>query len=313
MNPMRAGLVLNNATMGVYLANDTLGGFNCSGAASPLTLTSGRGHVNGRDVLSTASTGITVDTPAASTRKDLLVLQYDKSTNQVLPYVHQGVEGAGAYPSVTQTANVWEVAIWGITITTMGAITLEDKRVPVELAIQVSDANLPDGTLDRDKLEVLARRVMIMPFLAWNVTDNVVVPAEYQDYGAPMPDSKVTDVIAVCQVPSDWNRDADLEIIPVVMTAAAAAANLYYSLSAKWGDESGEDYNTHTAANALAAEAIEAGPKQTFLTALEIPAATADDDHQVLTITLKRDATDPLDTVGAKVYLRGFLLYYNSK
>jgi hypothetical protein len=28
---------------------------------------------------------------------------------------------------------------------------------------------------------------------------------------------------------------------------------------------------------------------------------------------LKRDATDPLDTVGAKVYLRGFLLYYNSK
>lgn len=313
INALAAGKVLNNATMGPYLANDTLGGFSCSGAVSPVTLTSGLANVNGRLMLSDASSTIAVPTPAASTRMDILCLQYDAATNQVRPYLHQGIEGAGVYPSLTQTAITWEVPLWGVTITTLGAITLADLRVYVQPAVRISDSQLAAGSIDRLKLVRLDPYPWLMPWNVWNITDAAAIAMTYQDYGWPLPDAKLSVAIATIDIPAAWTREYDLSVTPVIYTAAGVTGNCYARVYAKWGALN-EAYNTHTETNSWQSIAVPTAERQAAGAAVVIPHASAS-SADILTVSFERDATagTGMDTLGDIAYFRGFYLTYKAK
>lgn len=104
-----------------------LNDLSITGASSPVNYNTGAALVNGWWYKNTTSTTIAVSTPAVSTRQDYLILSKDAGAQTVRVKDLQGVEGGGL-PTLTQNATSWEVALYSLTITTAGVITLTDLR-----------------------------------------------------------------------------------------------------------------------------------------------------------------------------------------
>jgi len=115
-----------------------------SGTSSPLSVNTGFALVYGIPYSNSAGLGVTVPTPAVSTRIDRIVLRASWSAETVRITRIAGTEGAGA-PSLTQTAGTtWDIPLAQASITTGGIITLTDQR---EWLIAVGDL-----TIDSTKL-----------------------------------------------------------------------------------------------------------------------------------------------------------------
>jgi hypothetical protein len=105
-----------------------LNGLHVTGVASPVAVNTGGAIVDGKFYENDASVNVTVPTPAAQTRVDLIVLEKDFAAQTVRIARHAGSEGAGA-PSPTQTdGTTWEIVLAEASITTGGVITLTDRR-----------------------------------------------------------------------------------------------------------------------------------------------------------------------------------------
>jgi hypothetical protein len=241
---------------------------------------------------------------------DILCLQYDSATNQVRAYLHQGVEGAGAYPALTQSAITWEVPLWGVSITTLGAITLVDQRVYVQPTMRISDSQLAALSIARTKLVALERYFLVPPMTSWNAGDDIAIPLESGAFGWPLIDGKLCLVYGKFHVPQDWDGISDILAYPVVLTATATG-NVYGAIDARWGS-GGQVYNTHTNGNAVAAEAIAAGATLTALTPVTLATANLN-KNDIVTLCYARTAGDALDTMGATVYFAGFDVRYTSQ
>ncbi len=99
-----------------------------TGAVSPVAINTGYAIVDGKFYGNSASLNVVVATPAVSTRKDIIVLRKDFAAQTVRIAKVAGVEG-GAAPTVTQIdGTTWEILLAEISITTLGAITVTDKR-----------------------------------------------------------------------------------------------------------------------------------------------------------------------------------------
>ncbi len=308
LNAIAAGLNMDVTGQGPYLATAVLGGFACTGAVSPLTLSSGLGNVNGRLVLSDANSSIAVGAPDAATRWDVLCLQYDPATNQVLPYLHPGVEGAGVYPTLTQDATAWEVPLWGVKITTLGAITLEDLREFVQHATLVTDDNIDDLSISRGKLEALEQYKLIYASRAWNVTDDAAIADDDNPDGVTLLDEKQCWVSGWFHLPVDWNGTSDITIYPLV--TSGGAGDCYGIISAAWC-AGGEALATHSEAGSLVADTIQDVVLE-VLTPVVLPAASLS-VADVVHVTFERHAQEVADTVGNSVFFVGFDVRYTSK
>lgn len=99
-----------------------------SGAATPVTVGTGRAMVWGAWYENDAATTVVVPTPSAATRIDRIVLRKDWALQTVRVTRVAGAEGGGA-PALTQIAGTtWDMPIAQISITTGGVITITDQR-----------------------------------------------------------------------------------------------------------------------------------------------------------------------------------------
>lgn len=107
-----------------------------SGSSSPLSVASGKAFVNGIRHASDSAVNVAVPTPSAGTTKHRVVLQAVWGTIQAARVaLISSPDGTNSYPALTQNDNSqWEVPLYGVTIDTLGAITLEDQRDPCHYA-----------------------------------------------------------------------------------------------------------------------------------------------------------------------------------
>jgi len=106
-------------------------GWNASvPAANTVRVTNGAGQIWGRVCETDDNTDFSVPTPSVSTRIDRIVLRSDYAAQEIrLAHLQNPSEGTGA-PALTQNAGVlWEIALWQVSITTGGNITLTDERI----------------------------------------------------------------------------------------------------------------------------------------------------------------------------------------
>lgn len=116
---------------GVYGAE--LNALSVSGAATPLTVASGRALVYGTWYEADASVSVAIPTPGGATRIDRIVLRKSWVAQTVRVTRIEGVEGGGT-PALTQVAGTtWDIPLAQASTTTLGVITLTDQREFVPL------------------------------------------------------------------------------------------------------------------------------------------------------------------------------------
>lgn len=99
-----------------------------TGAATPLSVASGRAMVHGTWYESTAAVSVAVAVPAGATRIDRIVLRKDWTLQTIRVFRIAGVEGGGA-PALVQTDGVtWDMPLIQVSVTTGGAYTITDER-----------------------------------------------------------------------------------------------------------------------------------------------------------------------------------------
>lgn len=100
-----------------------------AGVASPLGIDAGAALVHGKWYQNTTPATLAVPNPTVATRYDYVVLQCDWTAQTIRIALHQGVEGAGVPPALTQNDGVlWEIPLAVINTTILGVITVEDAR-----------------------------------------------------------------------------------------------------------------------------------------------------------------------------------------
>lgn len=101
-----------------------------TGAASPVTVHTGRAMVKGKWYETDADVTIAVPTPAGATRTDYVILRSDYTAQTIRAVLLQnGAEGTGTPPALTQTdGTMWEIPLAEIAITVGGVITVTDVR-----------------------------------------------------------------------------------------------------------------------------------------------------------------------------------------
>lgn len=109
-----------------------------SGSVSPVAINTGAAIVDGKVYINDASINVIIPMPSVSTRIDRIVLRKDFAGQTVQITRIAGVEG-GSAPAITQTPNVtWDIPLYQVSITTLGAITLTDERVKAQTRLAVS-------------------------------------------------------------------------------------------------------------------------------------------------------------------------------
>ena len=110
----------------------------CSGSVTPVVVHTGWVCIQGRWAKHTADANVTVTTPATSTRKDLIYAEVDiEAAHQVATVAKTAGTEGGDFPALGGDANHQRIPLWGVTITTGGAITLTDKREYISLATEI--------------------------------------------------------------------------------------------------------------------------------------------------------------------------------
>ena len=288
-------LNLDTTAEGVFAANNIFDGFAATGTSSPITLSSGVGVVNGRLVYSTANTFVTVATPAAATRKDRLVLQYDATTNLVRQALIAGVEGGG-YPTLTQTAAKWEVPLWKLEVGTGGAIVLTDDREVVKPRIEVNEGMLADVV-----------KTMLIPIDGvYDLTTSAQIHRIGKE-GYILPDGEKCRCSANFMPPTDLQ--GAITVAPIIYTASASG-NVFGDLEWEAGTE-GQAPTTETGSEVDRADALVGGEWHAWYP-VTIPAADIV-QGQIISIVWDCRADDALDTLGANRVIAGFQLTYTGK
>lgn len=107
---------------------DYLNELEVTGVASPLSVATGLGLVDGKWYLNNSPLGVVVPTPAGATRIDRIVLRKNWLAQTVRVTRIAGAEGGGP-PAITQTDGVtWDVPLAQISVTVLGVITVTDQR-----------------------------------------------------------------------------------------------------------------------------------------------------------------------------------------
>lgn len=100
-----------------------------TGAASPLSVNTGRAVVYGFPYHNDASASLTVATPVVNTTGGHVILRADWTTQQVRLVAVRNTDGVAGIPALTQTpGTTYEIRLASFTITTLGVITLTDTR-----------------------------------------------------------------------------------------------------------------------------------------------------------------------------------------
>lgn len=107
-----------------------------AGVASPLRIDAGAALVHGKWYVNTTPATLIIPLPTVLTRYDYVVLRCNWTVVTVPPTIqtirialHQGIEGAGAPPLLTQTDGTeWEIPLAIISTTVGGVITVTDDR-----------------------------------------------------------------------------------------------------------------------------------------------------------------------------------------
>jgi len=111
-----------------YVFTDELNELVPTGAASPVSIGTGRALVYGNWYENDSAVSVVIPTPAASTRIDRIVARKGWAAQTVRITRIAGTEGGGA-PAITQTAGTtWDMPICQASITTGGVITITDER-----------------------------------------------------------------------------------------------------------------------------------------------------------------------------------------
>lgn len=123
----------------------------CTGAATPISVNTGRAFVHGSWYESDASVSFNIADPNPNSRIDTLVLRKTWSTQQVRLAVLTGSPSATPVaPTLTQDATVtkiWEFPLYDIYVASGGAITLVDRREYVPYLSAQQFTRLSDTTL----------------------------------------------------------------------------------------------------------------------------------------------------------------------
>jgi len=265
----------------------------------------------------TALAAIAITSPAANPRIDRVVIRKNFTGNTytptnaaaltVPPYtaritVISGAEaGAPVAPSLVQdtarnpagafgTDGTWDIPLAQYEISVGGVISsLTDEREWIDA--QQIDCFVP-------------------ALVGRNSTDgtDIALDANQAAAGAlhtiPLPDNKVSWADGSFIVPA--NFFSDLTVKTVVWKAAAASTTQVYANTSIMHGACGEVYNAHNPVTVIGQHAM-VDTDRNCIDELSLPDATVGD---LANIQFGRNATNVLDTVGATVYVLGFVYSY---
>jgi len=124
---------------------DELDELAVTGAASPISVASGRALCYGSWFESDDVEAFTLEAPVGSSRIDRVVIEKDWATKTTRLVVVEGTPGEGT-PALTQTLGVlWQIPLYLVTITTDGIISLEDERDFVPNYYHLHNGNRDDA------------------------------------------------------------------------------------------------------------------------------------------------------------------------
>lgn len=187
----------NPATQGVL---DTfLGELAVTGGASPISVASGAGLVDGKYYHSSTTEQIIIPTPSVGTRIDRVVLRKSWSAQTVRLTRIAGEEGGTAPALVQVSGTTWDVPLAEVTITTGGTITVVDERSNLVTNLRAGGVNRPATALTIDGGDILASRFAHGLIPESSTSDDLenIFGLRDGDFGVLFVDNPTTDVITI--------------------------------------------------------------------------------------------------------------------
>lgn len=253
-----------------------------AGVASPLGIDAGAALVHGKWYQNTTPATLVVPNPAGATRYDYVVLQSDFVAQTIRIALHQGVEGAGVPPALTQNdGTLWEIPLAIINTTVGGVITVADDRHFIQSYLQ-RHKELGMGAAFLDGVGVTRD----MAF----ATQSAILEFDAIQDGFAQWEKDI----------SDWDEYHPITVtfkLLNVHTAPADGGNSRWRLYAsQWSDDGTAptwplQITPEVTASTGGAVAWEVAEIQFTITYVD-----GARNHRILHLTLYRDWTDPLDT-----------------
>jgi hypothetical protein len=307
--------------------------FAISGAASPITVGSGRAFVYGKEIVSSADETLAIPTPAGAVRIDCVVLEVDyvnKTADAAIVRV-AGAEGGGA-PAITQTIGTkYQVKLGEVSITVGGVTTCTPTTTRfLHFATKVSAAMMDTGVgmaaVDNSTIELNAgtlrvkdegitaakianrTRALFVPVSGcWNHTDAAACVRSYTGGGGPgwiLTDNKV------CYGWGDFYTPADFVsglTVKAVVYSTPAGGDIYCEHYGAHGAVD-EAYATHAVTVAAGAIAVGAAVLAE-IASLALSALAAGD---YVSLRFARDGTNGADSLNADAYFKGWIVSYTA-
>ncbi len=144
--------------------------------------------------------------------------------------------------------------------------------------------------------------------VGWNITDGTAIAIDGNMHnsaiGVPLPDVKQAKASGSWIVPDDFSSGLTIK---VVVYNAVVSANSYGQSGVVYG-ACGESLLMHSNNGSLAADAITAANRN-CIQSVSVANAVAGD---MVDVRYTRTATDVLDTMGATVWVLGFVAEYTA-
>lgn len=231
------------------------------------------------------------------------------ATQTVRVALLESADGVSAIPAVTQTAGtLWEISlasgvvdtggdIWKTAAKTVAGVT--DLRTFVHPNIAVNAAMIDDRT----------RAEWFPAVIGHNFTDALEIVLASNStapglVGISMPDLKTTRVYGTWIVPQDFESGLTIK---AMLYNAAVSADIYGRCQAFYG-ACGEGATTHSDDPGVAAEAMVSSARNCLGEVSLASAAKGD----LVSVYYTRTGADALDTMGAAVWLVGFVAEYTA-
>jgi hypothetical protein len=120
-------------------------------SAGSVSVAAGGALVYGCPHWSTGALTKPIPAPSSSTRKDLIVLRLSWADHTVRVTHVAGTEGGDAPALVQEEGTTWDIPLAEVAITTAGAITVTDRRVPLPVMGRLALDNFPAGLFTADE------------------------------------------------------------------------------------------------------------------------------------------------------------------
>lgn len=283
-----------------------------SHAATPyVTVDTGAAWLYGFHYWNDAALDINVTLPVVGDTGFRVVLRATYGvTRTVRAAVVMNTDGVAAIPALTQTAGtLWEISLASGVVDTNGDIWM----TAAKSVAGVTDLRTfvhPNIEVNAEMMEDRTRRFWVEPLAGYNSTDalSIVLDALAAGGGTlasiPLPDNKAAYAAGSFIVLDDYS--SGLTVTAVVWKGGAASTlDCYCENDVNYG-ACGEDFQTHTDINGIAAHAL-VNTERNCIDELTLTNAAPGD---MVSVRFIRDATNVLDTVGAAVYLLGWVVSY---